>query len=149
MHTDQPSAGRWFEALNSGSTMGKWDRFADLEKAGATKKALQELRHIAESGDCAAVFTLGQELGVYAKPGFQDYQAALGWFEVGAALGDGACCYEAGVAYLLGLGTAVDISKGKKFVNEAAGLGNEMAIEAIAGEIRSLAAHFPDRGDED
>ena len=105
--------------------------FAKAEEAGLIKESFQILENAGRNGDKDAAFLLGQEYGVYAKQGWQDFEKAYHWFEIGSELGDAACTYEQGIALLKGLGVAPSHEKGLAKVIEAAEQKNKMALEFL------------------
>ena len=102
--------------------------FAEAEAIGDIEESFRIVEEAARNGDKDAAFLLGQEYGIYARPGWQDLEKAYKWFEKASNLGDVSGTYEQGIALLKGLGVAPSQGLGLAKIREAATLGNEMAL---------------------
>ena len=116
--------------------------FIEAEMSGDVGKALSILEGAAKGGDSDAAFLLGQECGVYARPGLQDFEQSFRWFKLASDLGDAASTYEQGIALLNGLGVAPSLDGGVAKIKQAAKAGNEMALEFLLKEERAVEYSF-------
>lgn len=95
-------------------------------RSGDYAKAVELWRPLAEKGDVAAQYRLGN---MYAdgKGVVRDDKTALSWFQRAAEQGDAASQYNVGVSYASGTGTAQNDAEAAKWFRRAADQGMAVA----------------------
>jgi len=88
-------------------------------KAGDYKKALEMFKPLAEQGDAAAQFNLGN-MYLYGEGVPQDYAEAAKWYRKAAEQGDPKAQHNLGLMYLNGEGVPQDYVQAHKWFNLSA-----------------------------
>ena len=112
------------------ATAQDFDKGLDAYNAGDYQTALQEWRPLAEQGNAAAQFSLGQ-LYYHGKGVLQDYAQALMWYQRATNQGFVHGQNRLGMMYAQGIGVPQDYAEALKWYGLAAKQGSAMAQERL------------------
>ncbi|MCC6597511.1 MAG: SEL1-like repeat protein [Alphaproteobacteria bacterium] len=136
---DEQESGKWLDRLTGVEMDNAEDKqvvasavlnSALVNDPARREMALKILQESAETGDAAAIKTLGE---IYLKPDFPGYDTkkALLWLTKGAEAGDQQAMLSLSSLYMAGHGVEASTKQGEFWLQKAAEAGNPEAIKRV------------------